>query len=77
MNHSNKELDFLEEGIPALAQAAVTIARHEALSSGLSVLEVEEGNIVEVFPDGSKRIIKPIERGVALPKGTRLMLCDS
>ncbi len=74
MNHSDATLDFLEEQIPTLAQSAVTVAYWEALSAGLSVLQVEDGHLVEAFPDGSRRIIKKVERGVKIPKGTEFSL---
>lgn len=74
MTHSDETLDFLEEQIPLLAQSALTVAYWEALSAGLSVLQVEEGNLVEVFPNGSRRVIKAIEEGVSMPKGTRFSL---
>lgn len=57
---TEKELDFLENHIPALAQNALNKAYVDALSKGSSVLETIGNNIVEVFPDGTKKIIKSI-----------------
>jgi hypothetical protein len=57
---TEKELDFLEAHIPALADNAFKKAYLDALSSGKSVLEAIDGKIVEIFPDGTKKIIKKI-----------------
>ncbi len=58
----DKTLDFLEQQIPDLMAAAVTIAYNEALAAGLSVLQVEGDELIEQFPDGSKRVVKSLER---------------
>ena len=57
----DKTLDFLEQQIPDLMAAAITVAYNDALARGESVLQVEGDNLVEQFPDGSKRIIEKIE----------------
>lgn len=74
MMHSDETLDFLEEQIPTLAQSAVTVAYWEALSAGLSVLQVEEGHLIETSPDGTRRIIKEVEMGTSFPEGTLMSL---
>ena len=51
---------FLEEKIPELVDGAVKQAYYAALASGNSVLIAEDGHLVEIFPNGSKKIIKPI-----------------
>lgn len=57
---TEKELDFLEAHIPSLAESAFKKAYLDALSNGKSVLEAIEGKIIEVFPDGTQKIIKQI-----------------
>lgn len=57
---TEKELDFLEAHIPKLAENAFQKAYLDALSKGQSVLEAIDGNIIEVFPDGTQKVIKPI-----------------
>ena len=49
---------FLEDHIPELAAAAITQAYWAALASGHTVLEVDNGALVEVFPDGTRKFIK-------------------
>lgn len=58
MPNSEKAMLFLEEHIPELAQSAVTQAYWQALASGSSVLQSENGAIFEVFPDGTRKLIK-------------------
>ena len=58
MPTSEKTMRFLEEHIPELAQSAVTQAYWQALASGSSVLESDNGVIYEVFPDGTRKLVK-------------------
>ncbi len=58
MPTAEKTMQFLEEHIPELAQSAVTQAYWQALASGSSVLQSENGAIYEVFPDGTRKFIK-------------------
>ena len=57
----DKTLDFLEQQIPDLMAAAITVAYNDALADGHSVLQVEGDDLVEQFPDGSKRVVKKLE----------------
>ncbi len=63
---TEKELDFLEEMIPTLANSATHKAYLDTLSSGRSVMEAIDGAIYEIFPDGSKKFIKSIEKDIEL-----------
>lgn len=63
---TEKELDFLEQSIPVLANSAITKAYYSALSSGASVLEVISNKLYEVFPDGTKKFIKDIPADIKL-----------
>jgi len=57
---TEKELNFLETLLPSLAEGAFKKAYADALSSGSSVLEAIDGKIIEVFPDGTHKIVKHI-----------------
>lgn len=59
---SEQVLDHLETAIPELARAATSKAYWDALASGSSVLICEDELLIEVFPDGSKRLIGPANR---------------
>ena len=60
MTLSEDAINYLEEHIPELAKATFTQAYWAALASGSSVLMSENGNLVEIFPDGKRKIIKPL-----------------
>lgn len=60
MSTPEQTMRFLEEHIPELAQSAVTQAYWQALASGCSVLESDNGVIYEVFPDGTHKVVKTI-----------------
>jgi hypothetical protein len=74
MTKSEKTMRFLEEHIPELAQSAVTQAYWQALASGNSVLQSENGVIYEVFPDGTRTLIKTITPPTAVTPGTTRVL---
>ncbi len=61
MKDNEKVIDYLEQHIPELAAAATKIAYWQALASGSSVLISENGEIVEVFPDGTRKFIQKTE----------------
>lgn len=61
---------ILEERIPELAEAALKKARQRALDAGFPVTEVCDNNLVETFPDGSRRIIKALPPATHIPIGT-------
>ena len=69
-----KTLDHLEEQFPQLFQAAVTQAYWSTLAQGLSVLERTEEGLVETFPDGSSRFIRPLEPWVSVTPGEKRVL---
>jgi len=58
MKVTEKAIQFLEEHIPELADAAVRQAYWQALVSGSNVLEVEDGALIEVSPDGTRKVVK-------------------
>ena len=61
MEDNEKVIDYLEQQIPELAAAATKIAYWQALASGSSVLISENGELVEVFPDGTRKFIQKID----------------
>ena len=67
-------MQYLEEHIPELAQAAVTQAHWQTLAAGRSVLVSEGGVIYEVFPDGTRKEVKTIETAKRVPRGAKRIL---
>ena len=57
---TDQELDFLEQQIPILAETAMRQAYWQTLTSGNSVMIAENGFLVEVSPDGSRKVVKEI-----------------
>jgi len=71
---NEKELDYLEAHIPELAEVAFKQAYWAALATGSSVLISENDNLVEVFPDGTKKVIKALAPGTRVVLGEKLKL---
>ncbi len=61
---TEKELDFLEQQIPALAETATKQAYWQTLASGDSVMIAENGQLIEVSPDGNRKVVKEIGKPV-------------
>ena len=45
-----------------------------ALASGSSVLVSEDGNLVEVFPDGKRKFIKHLSPAIQVKRGQRFKI---
>lgn len=74
MELNEAALNYLEEHIPELAEVAFKQAYWAALASGSSVLMSEGGNLVEVFPDGERKIIKRLPPSTPVKLGQKLEL---
>lgn len=61
MDSNEKSIRFIEEHIPDLADGVFKQACWQALAEGSSVLKVENNTIVEIFPDGNRKVVKQIE----------------
>jgi hypothetical protein len=69
---SEEAVSFLEEHIPELADVAFTQAYWAALASGSGVLVSENGDLIEVFPDGKQKFIKHLPPATAVIRGQRM-----
>lgn len=54
--------------IEQIALQAFKKAEEKTLAAGLSILCIRDGYLVEVFPDGSKKIIKKTNSWVKVDK---------
>lgn len=72
MSLPEKAMRFLEEQIPDLAETAIKQAYWQALASGHTVLECENGVLVEVHPNGTKKVIKKLHPPIKVEPGQRL-----
>lgn len=68
---NEKTMLALEENIPELAAGAIKQAYYQALTSGASVLEAINGELVETEADGSRRFIKPLPAPYKVALGTK------
>lgn len=69
---NEQEISFLEEHIPELASVAFKQAYWAALASGSSVLVSENGDLIEVFPDGKQKFIKHLPPATPVICGQRV-----
>lgn len=68
-NISENEFELLDKTILEMMQTAVKKAYRDAISSGSSVLISENDEIVEVFPDGTRKFVRKIEPRIKIKKG--------
>jgi hypothetical protein len=64
------ELNYLEQQIPIVAESAVKQAYWDTLASGEKVMIAENGQLIEVSPDGTRTVYKEIDKPVKV--NTRL-----
>ena len=69
---NEETIEGLERQFPEMAVVAFSNARAEALAAGLSVVETHDAMPYEIFPDGTRKAIKPIEPLTRVVKGSRL-----
>lgn len=73
-DNSEQTLDYLEQQIPGLSAAAVDVAYWQALGTGQAVLVSGEGGLYQVFPDGTRKLVKPLEKPLSVPVGTKVKI---
>ena len=71
MKLDDEAIDYLEQFIPELAAIATRQAYLQALASGQNVLIAENGQLVEVSPNGTKKFIKQLEPRTTIPIGSK------
>lgn len=74
MELNEEMIHFLEGHFPEWMGTAIQQAYWQALASGSSVLVARNGEILEVFPDGSEKIIKRTLPFVSVQKGKIILL---
>jgi hypothetical protein len=74
MKKQEHEITNLEESFPPVSAQAFAAARAAVLSSGQSVLQAEDGYIVEVFPDGTRKQIKKISPPISVMIGQKFTI---
>lgn len=66
-----KAMTYLEARIPELAEGAVKQAYCKHLAAGRTVVEAVNGQLIESFPDGTSRVIKPLAAPTPVVLGQR------
>ncbi len=74
MENNEKAIEYLEEHIPELAEAAVKQAYWQTLAAGNSVMISDNGVIKEIFPDGTSNIIEKNKPFIKVQKGQIIKL---
>lgn len=54
-------IQITEEQIPHLAALAVRAAYARARAAGQTVMIAEAGQLIEILPDGSRRVVKSLK----------------
>ena len=74
MPDQENNIETLENQLPAASGSAFAAAREQALASGESVLQSEQGVIYEVFPNGTRRRVKEIEPPTPVARGSKVAI---
>jgi hypothetical protein len=74
MSDSEQTLDYLEQQIPSLSGAAVDVAYVQALASGQTVLVTGKDGLYQAFPDGTRKLVKPLAQPLSVPVGTKVKI---
>ena len=70
---SEQAMCTFEENIPKMAQAAFERARLNALTVSGKVLQVLNGQLVELSAEGDIRVIKDLQPSIKVKAGTKLV----
>jgi hypothetical protein len=74
MADQENKIEVLENLFPSASGPAFAAARQKVLASGHSVLQSEQGYIFEVFPDGSRVMVKRIEPPTSVEPGRKITI---
>jgi len=74
MEDQEDNIEKLENQFPNISGSAFADAREQHLARGNSVLQSEQGQIFEVFPDGRRVFIKNVEPPTSNVPGRKITL---
>lgn len=69
MNPTELTTPQTEDQIPMLAAKAIEHAYQQAIDAGQTVLIAESGLLVEIFPDGTRRILRHLQPNIPVKSG--------
>jgi len=68
---SEAEMLYLEAMIPELARSASKLAQAQALTTRGKVVKAVNGKVIELYADGTTRVLKEIEPPMPVTPGTK------
>ena len=68
---SEEEMLYLEAMIPELAESAFKLAEAKALTTSGKVVKVANGKLIELYADGSSRVLKEIAPRMPVVPGAK------
>lgn len=68
------EADAIELELPHASGVAFSTAHAEALQVGLDVMQIENGVLYRVSPDGSRVVVKEVSPPIEVEQGKRYYL---
>lgn len=71
---SEEQMRQFEERIPELGRQAVARAVAKARETGHRVTVGLDGQVVEIYPDGTRKVLKDLPPKVKVERGRRLRL---
>jgi hypothetical protein len=74
MNPPDIAVPQTEDQIPMLAAMAIERAYRQALAAGQHVLVAESGVLIDVAPDGTRRVVKQLEPNISVTVGQVITL---
>jgi hypothetical protein len=74
MPDQENNIKQLEAEFPAISGSAFAAARENALASGHSVLQSEDGYIYEVYPNGDRILVKKIDPPISVVSGRKITI---
>jgi len=73
MKETDAELEKIDQEVPGLFAAAVKNAYNQALASNAKVLVSDSLGLYQVFPDGSRKLVKAADyEPLHVPAGMRV-----
>lgn len=74
MKLTEESMQFLETGIPKLAEGAFLRAYYQALTTSGKVMRAVNGKLVETHADGTETVLRTIHSPVKVTAGAKFKL---
>lgn len=71
---SDEEIKQLEDQFPSLSGKAFSAARERVRAAGQTVLQSEGNNLIRLFPNGRKEIVKQLDSPIRVNLGEKFII---